>query len=177
MALPWNLSVIPWKRTEQIRQKYNHTLFSSMAPHNICKCIVLIKLICQIYFHHLKNSNKALISQIYLIYNIWMMKGLYATKMNLWFLWGKESINGCTWVQVSYVSLIQFSLNHPGLGWLYVFSSFPPGPSRPPPQGLLRLTSKLLELNLRYLRQSDIGLGKCSGWQLHDLDPSSRLWH
>ena len=43
-----------------------------------------------------------------------------------------------------------FALSHPGLGWLYVFSSFPP---RPPPQNLFPLTSKPFELNLWYLAQ------------------------
>ena len=48
-------------------------------------------------------------------------------------------------------------LSHPGLGWLYVFSSCPPRPAprlpRPPQQKLLPLTSKSFELNLRYLAQ------------------------
>ena len=48
-------------------------------------------------------------------------------------------------------------LSHPSLGWLYVFSSFPP---RPPPQQLLPLTSKLFELNLRYLAQRIYGSGE-----------------
>ena len=47
------------------------------------------------------------------------------------------------------------SLSHPSLGWLYVFSTFPP----PPPRFLL-LTSKPFELNLRYLRQRKYGSGK-----------------
>ena len=48
-------------------------------------------------------------------------------------------------------------LSHPSLGWLYVFSSFPPPRPRPrpppPPQWLLLLTSKPFELHLRYLGQ------------------------
>ena len=40
-------------------------------------------------------------------------------------------------------------LSHPSLGWLYVFSSFPP----PPLQWLFLLTSKSFELHLRYLGQ------------------------
>ena len=40
------------------------------------------------------------------------------------------------------------------LGWLYVFSSFPP------PQQLLPLTSKPFELNLRYLAQRIYGPGE-----------------
>ena len=48
------------------------------------------------------------------------------------------------------------SFSHPGLGWLYAFSSFPP---RPPPQ-LLPLTSKPFQLNLRYLAQSIFGSGE-----------------
>ena len=47
--------------------------------------------------------------------------------------------------------------SHPSLGWLYVFSSFPP---RPPPQQLLPLTSKLFQLNLRYLAQRINGSGE-----------------
>ena len=42
-------------------------------------------------------------------------------------------------------------LSHPGLGWLYVFSSLPPCPL---PQRLLPLMSKPFELNHRYLEQS-----------------------
>ena len=49
-------------------------------------------------------------------------------------------------------------LNHPSLGWLYVFSSFPP--PHPPPQQLLPLTSKSFELNLRYLVQRIYGSGE-----------------
>ena len=45
------------------------------------------------------------------------------------------------------------------LGWLYVFSSFPPRP-RPPPQKLFPLTSKLFELNHWYLVQRIYGSGK-----------------
>ena len=46
-----------------------------------------------------------------------------------------------------------FLLSHPGLGQLYVFSSFPPRPPppRPSPQQLMPLTSKPFELNLTYL--------------------------
>ena len=47
------------------------------------------------------------------------------------------------------------SLSHPSLGWLYVFSSFPP-----PPQQLLPLTSKPFQLNLRYLAQRIYGSGE-----------------
>ena len=49
------------------------------------------------------------------------------------------------------------SLSHPSLGWLYVFSSFPP---RPQPQQLLPLMSKAFELNLRYLAQRIDGSGE-----------------
>ena len=46
------------------------------------------------------------------------------------------------------------SLSHPSLGWLYVFSSFPPRHPHPPqPQWLSLLTSKPFELDLRYLGQ------------------------
>ena len=52
-------------------------------------------------------------------------------------------------------------LSHPVLGWLYVFSSFPPRPRpRPPPQKLLPLTSKPFELNLWYLAQRIYGSGE-----------------
>ena len=56
-------------------------------------------------------------------------------------------------------------LSHPSLGWLYVFSSFPPPrphppPPLPPPQWLLLLTSKPFELHLRYLRQRKYRSGK-----------------
>ena len=48
-------------------------------------------------------------------------------------------------------------LSHPVLGWLYVFSPFPPRPHpprpRPLPQKLFPLTSKPFELNLWYLAQ------------------------
>ena len=56
-------------------------------------------------------------------------------------------------------------LSHPGLGWLYVFSSFPPRlpPPCPVPQQLLPLTSKQFELNIRYLAQ------RIYGWQLYCL--------
>ena len=57
------------------------------------------------------------------------------------------------------------SLSHPSLGWLYVFSSFPPPRPRPrprPPQWLLLLTSKPFELHLRYL-----GQGKCRSGKMY----------
>ena len=47
-------------------------------------------------------------------------------------------------------------LSHPSLGWLYVFSAFPP----PTLQRLLLLTSKLFELNLRYIGQRKYRSGK-----------------
>ena len=52
-------------------------------------------------------------------------------------------------------------LSHPGLGWFYVFSSFPPRPPpRPLPQQLLPLTSKLFQINLTYLAQRIYGSGE-----------------
>ena len=54
----------------------------------------------------------------------------------------------------------QILLSHPGLGWLYVFSSFPPLPLRPLLQQLLPLTSKPFEGNLRYLAQRIYGSGE-----------------
>ena len=56
--------------------------------------------------------------------------------------------------------LMQFYLlSHPGLGWLYVFSPFPPHP-RPPPQKLFPLTSKPFVLNLWYLAHIIYGSGE-----------------
>ena len=65
------------------------------------------------------------------------------------------------------------SLSHPGLGLLSVSSSFPP-----PPQRLFPLTSKPLELHLRYLWQRIYRSGK-TYWMtfIYDLDPRSRLWY
>ena len=62
-------------------------------------------------------------------------------------------------------------LSQPSLGWLDVFSSFPP------PQWLLLLTSKPFELNSDIWDKESIGLVKCTGWPLCDLDPRSQLWH
>ena len=63
-----------------------------------------------------------------------------------------------------HVNVYFISLSHPRLGWLYVFSSFPPPRPRPrpppPPQRLLLLTSKLFELHLRYLGQRKYKSGK-----------------
>ena len=61
--------------------------------------------------------------------------------------------------------LAQFvSSSHPGLGWLYVFSSFPPRPPRPHPrprtQKLFPLKSKQFELNLSYFAQRIYGSGE-----------------
>ena len=52
-------------------------------------------------------------------------------------------------------------LSHPVLGWLYVFSPFPPRPRPPPPpQKLFPLTSKPFELNLWYLAKRIYGSGE-----------------
>ena len=53
-------------------------------------------------------------------------------------------------------------LSHPSLGWLYVFSPFPPPPPRPRPprHRLLLLPSKPFELDLRYFGQRKYGSGK-----------------
>ena len=59
-----------------------------------------------------------------------------------------NNIQGCE------IKTIMLWLSHPGLGWLYVFSSFPPSL---PLQQRLPLTSKPLELNLRYLAQRIYG--------------------
>ena len=83
----------------------------------------------------------------------------------------------CTWTSQSHNwqhqplhdrlcnSLNPLLLSHPGLGWLYVFSSFLPRPQRPPhrrppPQQLLALTTKLFELNFTYLVQRIYGSGE-----------------
>ena len=64
------------------------------------------------------------------------------------------------------------------MGWLHVFSSFPPRPPpRPPPQRLLPLTSKPFKLNFGYLGKRIYRSGKYTGWPFHDLHPRSRLWH
>ena len=52
----------------------------------------------------------------------------------------------------------RYIIKSPSLGWLYVFSSFPP----PPPQWLLLLTSKPFQLNLKYLRQR-----KYRSWKMY----------
>ena len=57
----------------------------------------------------------------------------------------------------SHTSCDTVSLSHPVLGWLYVFSPFPP---RPPPQKLFPLTSKPFELDLWYLAQRIYGSGE-----------------
>ena len=63
----------------------------------------------------------------------------------------------------TYTNVFQY-LSHPSLGWLYVFRSLLPLRAWPPrvPQWLLLLSSKLFELNLRYLGQKNISLGKCT---------------
>ena len=54
-------------------------------------------------------------------------------------------------------------LSHPSLGWIYVFSSFPPrAPPRPPPQQLLPLTSKPFQRNHWYLAQRIYESGEMS---------------
>ena len=60
------------------------------------------------------------------------------------------------------LDLIPWYLSHPPiLGWLYVFSLFPPRPRpRPPPQKLSPLTSKPFQLNLWYLAQRIYGSGE-----------------
>ena len=66
------------------------------------------------------------------------------------------------------------SWSQPGLGWLYIFSSFPPCP---PPQRLLPFTQNRLCETLHIWDKEYIGLGKCIGWPFLDLDPWSPLWH
>ena len=63
-------------------------------------------------------------------------------------------------------------LSHPGLGWLYVFSSRP----CPRPQKLFPLTSKQFELYHSYLAQRIYGSAEMYWMTFHDLDPRSRLW-
>ena len=79
---------------------------------------------------------------------------------SLWFSMGHK---GCrSRRQILCASLHINSFSHPTLGWLNVFSSFPPPrPCLPPPlQWLLLLTPKLFELNLRYLGQREYRSGK-----------------
>ena len=59
----------------------------------------------------------------------------------------------CLYLEIS----LKFAPKDPGLGWLYVFSSFPLCPL---PQQLLPLKSKLFELNLTYLAQRIYGSGE-----------------
>ena len=54
-------------------------------------------------------------------------------------------------INANLIHLLQ--LSHLGLGWLYVYSSFPLRLPCPLPQQLLPLTSKPFELSLRYLGQ------------------------
>ena len=68
--------------------------------------------------------------------------------------------------------MINILWSHPSLGWLYVFSLFPP---RPLPQELLPLTSELFELNLRYLAQKKNIYG--SGEMYSMTLPWPWLWH
>ena len=70
--------------------------------------------------------------------------------------WGNGS--GCHW---GGNCTVLWCLSHPDLGWVDVFTLFPPRP--PPPQRLLPLTSELLEINLRYLRQRIYRSGKMYG--------------
>ena len=59
------------------------------------------------------------------------------------------------------------------------FSSFPPPRPRPPPPPklCLLLTPKPFQLNLKYLRQKQYRLEKCTGRPLGDLRLMSQLWH
>ena len=99
-------------------------------------------------------------------------------------------LNWCTWAQWAYglknpetlksidyvsysVTISYMLLSHPGLGWIYIFSSFP---RTPPPQRPLPLTSKPFVLNLRYLGQRIYRYGGMY-WSLHGLDSMSWLWH
>ena len=45
------------------------------------------------------------------------------------------------------------------------------------PQRLLLLTSNPFVFTLGIWYKKSVGLGKCTGWPFHDLDPRSRLWH
>ena len=74
-----------------------------------------------------------------------------------------ESWNAIRQEAIAWANVGQFfwghmvSLSHPVLGWLYVFSPFPP---RPRPQKLFPLTSKPYQLNLWYLVQRIYGSGQ-----------------
>ena len=85
-------------------------------------------------------------------------------------IWWRHHVSGPLWVN-PLLCCIYFTkcrsiylLSHPVLGWLYVFSLFPPGPRPPPPppppQKLFPLTSKPFELNLWYLAQRIYGSGE-----------------
>ena len=68
-------------------------------------------------------------------------------------------------IKISWKIVGKGPFHNNSLGWLYVFSSFPPRPLRPPPprplpQQLLPLTSKPFELNLTYLAQRIYGSGE-----------------
>ena len=66
-------------------------------------------------------------------------------------------------IRISKIPIAYVLLSHSSLGWLYVFSLFPPPPlppPQPPAQRLFLLTSKPFELNLRYLGQRKYRSGK-----------------
>ena len=90
------------------------------------------------------------------------------------------------------------SLSHSGLGWLYVFSLFPPRHLVTPVWGDFMFSVRFRRLHVRHVRRRKnfslsrqnrlgltfdiwhkeyMGLGKCTGWPFPDLDPRLRLCH
>ena len=70
-------------------------------------------------------------------------------------IWWRHHVFGYDWLFQGLAVI-----NSPGLGWLYVSSSFPPRSPRPSPPQHLPLTSKPFELKLRYLAQRIYGSGE-----------------
>ena len=92
-------------------------------------------------------------------------KSVSKTDKMLWNLWQKTFVLlmlGVSWNDICYHIYATNNLwlsyfSHLRLGWLYVFSSFPPHPL---PQKPFPLTSKPLELHLWYLAQRIYGSGE-----------------
>ena len=84
------------------------------------------------------------------------------TDAYLWHWWGWVKASPWSGMLSHWPRQNAISLSHPVLGWLYVFSLFPPRPPRPrpSPQKLFPLTSKPFELNLWYLVQRIYGSGE-----------------
>ena len=101
----------------------------------------------------------------YTVFVIWGTFTKFAMVANIWYIVTKHFYVShflCHFMRL-YNNFL-WSLSHPVLGWLYVFSLFPPRPRRPrprpPPPKLFPLTSKPFELNLWYLAQRIYGSGE-----------------